>query len=97
VPTLPTPFRPRNARFSLLLLAQAALVAGLAIALRSGAMPLGVRGEWEWLRVPAAPAWGDLVLACAAVAALSGLAASGMRALQGGESGRPEVLGLLGA
>jgi methylthioxylose transferase len=85
---------------SLHLLAQAALVAVLVIALRSGAMPLGVPGEWEWLRVPAAPAWGDLVLAFAAVAAFAGLAALGMRALQRGESRRREVftlLGLLGA
>jgi methylthioxylose transferase len=84
-------------RPSLLLLAQAALVAGLVIALRSGAMPLGVRGEWEWLSVPAAPAWGDLVLAFAAVVAFAGLAALGMRALQRGESRRREVFALLGA
>jgi hypothetical protein len=78
------------------LVAQATLVAGVAIALNSGAMPLGVRGEWEWLRVPAGPAWADVVLAFAAVSAYAGLAALGMKALRGNATRRREAVALLG-
>lgn len=37
---------------AMVLLVQALLVAGFAAAVRSGALPLGVRGEWEWQRLP---------------------------------------------
>lgn len=45
----------RNLMLALILGAQAAIVAGFVVALRTGAMPLGVSGEWEWLRVPRPP------------------------------------------
>jgi hypothetical protein len=37
---------------TLIVIVTAALVAGFVAALRSGAFPLGVPGEWEWLRLP---------------------------------------------
>jgi hypothetical protein len=83
-------------RLTLFLIAQAAFVAGFAVALRSGAMPLGVRGEWEWLRVPAGPSWADVLLTGAAVMTYAVLAALGMRALQKKESRGREALVLLG-
>lgn len=41
----------RTARFVLLAI-QPLVLLGFALALRNGSMPLGVRGEWEWLRLP---------------------------------------------
>jgi hypothetical protein len=83
-------------RLTLFLIAQAALVAGFAVALRSGAMPLGIRGEWEWLRVPAGPGWADVFLAGAAVMGYAALAAVGMKVLQKKESRRREAVALVG-
>ena len=45
----------RNHTPALILGVEAIIVAGCAIALRSKSFPLGVRGEWEWLRVPVSP------------------------------------------
>jgi len=59
-----------------------ALVAGLTAAIRAGAMPLGVRGEWEWLRLPVAPAAVNVGLAAASVLAYAlfvGLAGLALR------------------
>ena len=39
-------------KFWLILIVQAALVVLLAVAVKRKLMPLGVPGEWEWLRVP---------------------------------------------
>jgi hypothetical protein len=83
-------------RLMLFLIIQAAVVAGFAIALRSGAMPLGVRGEWEWLRVPIGPGSADLVLAIAALIVYAVLAALGMRSLQKKETAPREAVALLG-
>ena len=79
---------------------QAALVAGLAVALRSGRLPLGVPGEWEWsrLRVDADPA--DLALAMLGVAAYAGFAALGWRSLArraGARREAPWLIALVGA
>src|SRR5947209_1404972 len=62
--------------------AQVALVAGLALALRSARWPLGVRGEWEWLRLPRRPAGMDVALAALVVLAYAGFAALGLRSLK---------------
>ena len=83
-------------RLVMIVLAQAALVAGLALALRLGVMPLGVRGEWEWPRVPVGPMPIDLALAAAGLAAYAGFVALGFRALSGRTSRRREAAWLAG-
>jgi methylthioxylose transferase len=65
----------------ILAVSQVATVAALAIGLRSGRFPLGVPGEWEWLRLPAGPAAIDVALAALAVLAYAGVAALGFRSL----------------
>src|SRR5207249_2927151 len=60
---------------------QAVLVIGLALALGTGRMPLGVRGEWEWPRLPVSPTTLDLLTALAGVAAYAGFVWLGGRAL----------------
>lgn len=64
-------------------LVPAVLVAVLAVALRREAMPLGVAGEWEWLRLPAGvhsqPV--DLVLGLVAVSLFAIVAAVGASSL----------------
>ena len=84
----------RNGRA--VLIAQAGLVAALLVAVRSGAMPLGVRGEWEWLRVPSGPAWSDVVLAFAGVTAYALFVALGLRWLQARVSRGREACAVLG-
>lgn len=61
--------------------AGAMLVAGLALALRPGRIPLGVPGEWEWQRVRPGPSAGPIAFALAGVAAYAGFAAAGFRAM----------------
>jgi hypothetical protein len=88
----------------LVLIAQAALVAGLGIALRQGRFPLGVAGQWEWIRLrpQLRPSAGDVVPALVASLAYAGLAALGWRSLSR-RGGRPRlregawVAGLVGA
>ena len=63
------------------LAASALLVAGLIAVVYSGKVPLGVPGEWEWLRVKASPPLLGLLLAALGVAAYGGYAALGYRAL----------------
>ena len=67
----------------LILTLSAALVTALVAALRAGVMPLGVRGEWEWLPVlfPANPR--DIGLAVAAVAVYAGFVGRVRAALDG--------------
>jgi hypothetical protein len=64
-----------------ILLAQAALVAAVAVAVRSRGVPLGVPGEWEWLRLPIAPHWFGVLFAGTAVAAFATFAGLGFRSL----------------
>lgn len=64
------------------------LVAGLAVALRDPAVPLGVRGEWEWPRLPATIDRGLPAPAILGVAAYAAFAALGARDL-GRRPGRP--------
>ncbi len=79
-------------RLWLILLIQAALVIGLLLGLRSGIMPAGIPGEWEWLRLPAwaGPAWEWLFLAAVAVIAYASFAAWGLHSLGTGASRRTE-------
>ncbi|AMV39033.1 hypothetical protein [Planctomyces sp. SH-PL62] len=63
------------------LAASAILVAGLIAVVYSGKVPLGVPGEWEWLRVKAPPPILGLLIAFVGVAAYGGYAALGYRAL----------------
>src|SRR5262249_14945444 len=67
---------------ALVLTLSATLVAGLVAGLRAGVVPLGVRGAWEWLRVPYGPAALDLFLAAAAVALYAAFAATVRKALE---------------
>ncbi|GAC1467695.1 MAG: hypothetical protein NVSMB9_09580 [Isosphaeraceae bacterium] len=64
-----------------ILLACATLVTSFVLALRTGLMPLGVAGEWEWLRLPIGPSAIDVILAAGGVLAYACFALVGMRAL----------------
>ena len=72
-------------RFSrAIVVATSALAVVACVALvRSRAVPLGVPGEWEWLRVRFSPWPSFVLLGCAAIAAYSLFAALGARALAG--------------
>lgn len=71
----------RRTTWLLVFAIQAALLAGALALIRSGTIPLGVRGEWEWLRITARPEPILLLLATVAVAAYAAYAAAAMRAL----------------
>jgi methylthioxylose transferase len=62
-------------------LTQAVLVILLALAIASKRMPLGIPGEWEWLRVHALPSLVGLMLSGLAVAGYCGFVALGLGAL----------------
>ena len=65
----------------LVLLAQTVLVILLATAIASKRMPLGIPGEWEWLRVHARPSLVGVFLSALAVAAYCGFVGLGLRAV----------------
>lgn len=65
----------------LILAAEAVLVVALLASIRSKAMPLGIRGEWEWLRVAVPPPLEGLVEAGLAVAAYAVFIALGLHAI----------------
>jgi len=73
----------------------AALVAGFVVALRAGVMPLGVRGEWEWLRVPFSPSALDVLLASVGVAAYAAFAGLVRSLLGRGAGAVREAIALL--
>ena len=75
--------------------ASAALVSGLAVALRFGTMPLGVRGEWEWSRLTVAPVAVDVASAGAGVLVYAGFCGAGMAALGAGASKAREALAVM--
>jgi len=79
----------------LTLLVSAALVAGSSFAVHSGKIPLGVPGEWEWLRHSYAPAAADVFLAGASVAGYAVFAGLGMDALKVRPSRRREAFAVL--
>ncbi len=68
-------------KFWFILLAQGVLVILLAAAIASKRMPLGIPGEWEWLRVHAQPSLVGLFFSGLAVAAYCGLIALGYGAV----------------
>src|SRR4051812_24693695 len=65
----------------LILATEALLVVSLLAAIRIRAMPLGIKGEWEWLRVKTAPSPDGILGAGLAVAAYCGFVALGFRAM----------------
>ena len=60
---------------------QALLVILLVVVSRTKAIPLGVRGEWEWLRISALPSPDGLLMAVLAVGWLLRLRGPGPAAL----------------
>src|SRR5439155_26334454 len=85
-----SPRHPREAkivfmrwRLWLILILQAVLVLLLAIAVETGVMPLGVRGEWQCMRLGRRVSipWDWLALAGLGVAASAGFVGVGLRAL----------------
>lgn len=78
----------------LIVLIQAALVTLLVAAVAGRWLPLGVPGEWEWLRVQALPSFDALVVAAAGVAAYAAFAGLGAWALSGKASRRTEAVWL---
>jgi hypothetical protein len=72
----------------LILAVEALLVVALLAAIRRKLMPLGIKGEWEWLRVTIAPPLDGLLEAGLAVAAYSAFVALGLRALGRGAPSR---------
>jgi hypothetical protein len=80
----------------LILIIQAALVVLLCFGVGRRSIPLGIPGEWEWLRVQAAPAVEGLVLAVAGVAGYAAFAAAGSWRLAGALSRRAEVFWVSG-
>ena len=71
-------------RLWLILAIQAVLVGSLAAAVRSGLMPLGIRGEWLWARLPEGvrSVWEWSALAALGVAAYAAFAGLGWRRLK---------------
>jgi hypothetical protein len=65
------------------LLVDAVLVGALGVALAAGVMPLGVRGEWEWSKIPAniPTSWPDVGIAFTAVLVFAAFAGIGRRYL----------------
>lgn len=68
-------------RIAIVLLSAFVLVTGLLLAVRSKAVPLGVPGEWEWLRVPVGPTLIDLALAGLGCLGFAFFVGAGMRSL----------------
>ena len=80
----------------LLLIVQAAVVFLVLFAVGGRTMPLGVPGEWEWLRAKGWPSFDGMCLAILGVAAYAGFAAIGMRKLDAKPSRRAEAVWLTG-
>ena len=72
---------------------QAVLVVLLVVVSRTKAIPLGVRGEWEWSRISELPTPHGLLMAVLAIAGYCGFAGIGLRARgQGTDSGSRSLL-----
>ncbi len=74
---------------------QAALTIGALGLIRSGRVPLGVTGEWEWLRVRAAVEPALVVIAVAVVGVYVGYAAIAARAIGRGSAAGLWLAGLV--
>jgi hypothetical protein len=85
-----------NIRLLLVVLVQASLAGLLAILVGAKVIPLGVPGEWEWLRVRAYPTWDALLLAGAGVVVYAGFVALGSGALAAKRSRLYESMWLSG-
>ena len=83
-------------RIWLILIVQAALVFLVVIAVGSRRVPLGVPGEWEWLRVKFPPVWQWLCLAGLGVGGYAAFVAIGFNALTARPSRRAESAWLIG-
>jgi methylthioxylose transferase len=75
---------------------EAALVAAFAFVLRSGKVPLGVPGEWEWIRVKGSSTTPAVFLGLTGVVLFTAFAAAGFRALSRKIGPRSEAAWLLG-
>jgi hypothetical protein len=75
----------------LILIIQGALVVVVSLAALSRVIPLGVPGEWEWLRVDARPPFDGLALALLAVGAYAVFVAVGLKVLVLKQSRRAEA------
>jgi hypothetical protein len=73
--------KPMRRPLLVIVLVQALLVAGLGLLLRDRRVPLGVRGEWEWQRIAAAPNRAGTMVALGGLAGLALVAGLGARAL----------------
>jgi hypothetical protein len=75
-------------RLRLILIIQAALVVLLTVAVHTGRMPLGIRGEWEWRRLAdeVRLLWGSFAFALASVGVYAALVGWGHRSLKGPSS-----------
>lgn len=82
----------RNPAPVVLVSVSALLVAGVCWGVGPGRWPLGVPGEWEWLRVPFGPTPLDLALAAAGLAAYAAAVALGARLLARGASPAREAV-----
>ena len=89
-------WRKNAVRIWLILIVQAVLVSLVVIAVYSRRVPLGVPGEWEWLRVKFPPVWQWLCLAGLGVAAYVGFVALGFKVLTVRSSRRAEAAWLIG-
>lgn len=80
----------------LILIVECTLVIVVAIAVGAGLMPLGVPGEWEWLRVDVPPPFDGMALALLAVGLYAGFVALGLKLIAARSSRRTEVAWLIG-
>ncbi len=78
-----------------ILLVQGVLVILLAVAVASKRIPLGIPGEWEWLRVHASPSLVGLVISGLAVVIYCGYLALGLRGLASARMSRGREAGWL--
>ena len=88
--------KPMRSRAVLVVAAGAALVAGLALGVGSGKIPLGIPGEWVWLRTRGLPSPLSLAFGLLGLVGFSTFAASGFRSLSRMPTQRRETAWLSG-
>jgi hypothetical protein len=72
---------------TLILVVQAALVILLTVAVAAKWMPLGIPGEWEWLRTANRPTWLNIVLSSLGLCGFLVVVIAGWRALGSHKAG----------